>query len=245
MLLFFLRHLRLPLLAAVALSAWLTGAAAAAVTCPLPDKLPPFTTQPNAAAAYKQHSRLLQVESRTGLGPYGALAFGDSIVARWSTASLSTALGAATLDAGVGGYGTGELLWLLDNVPLGPQSPGRILLLIGTDNLNAPACNIYWGIRVTVAELQDMFPATSIIVTSVLPRGAMLLDHSADIDTINLALSEDTTDYQFFDVHNKLGAACDWTTPCKLYGSDNLHPSLAGFQFLTARLQAFLGTTPP
>jgi GDSL-like Lipase/Acylhydrolase family len=213
-----------------------------AQTCPLPKPLPAFTTQPAPNGATKQVARVHQIESRVPLGPYGVLAFGDSIVARWTGQSFSTALGAHTLDAGVGGYGTGDLLWFLENVPLGPQRPSRIFLLIGTNNLNAPGCNVYWGIRVSVDRLHRMYPSAAIIVSSVLPRGAMLLQHAATIATLNRALAEDTGGYYYFNIHDAFGAACNRRTPCSLLQPDNLHPSVAGYQFLTTRLQSFVRT---
>ena len=222
-----------------------SAGAAWAQTCPKPAVMPPFTTQPAANGASQLPARVQQIVSRATRGPYGAIAFGDSLVARWPGSLLNTGLGTTTLDAGVGGYGTGDLLWFLDNVSLGPQSPQRILLLIGTDNLNTAPCNVVWGIRVTVAQLHTMFPTAGIVVTSVLPRGTMLLDKASVIGTINQSLSEDRTGYSYLDVHDKVGAACNWTTPCTLYSADNLHPSVAGFQLLTAQLQALLGTGGP
>ncbi len=216
--------------------------AASAQTCPQPSAMPPETTQPQPQMNAKREAWIAQILERAQRGPYEALAFGDSTVQRWRPPLLDAALGGRTLNAGVGGYGTEGVLWLLQNQNLGPQHPKRILLQLGFGDLRAPACDIYWGLRADVAELHRRYPGATVILTSILPFGALPRPMDGKIALVNRALAEDRKDYVFFNVHDEVAAACAGQPMCPLYMPHDVHLSPAGYQLLTSRLQTLLGT---
>ena len=71
-------------------------------------------------------------------------------------------------------------------------APGALdlLLLVGTNDLRYPACEVYWGVRTVISAAHATFPAARIVVTGILPRGDELRFKDQEIATINGALRQ-------------------------------------------------------
>ncbi len=61
------------------------------------------------------------------------------------------------LNAGFGQDGTEHLLWRLKSYDWQRQSPREVLLLIGTNDIGYPTCDIVWGILTAVKTVRH-FP---------------------------------------------------------------------------------------
>lgn len=174
-------------------------------------------------------------------GSYETIALGDSIMFGWPPAYLQAAFGGPVLNVAFGGDGAEHLLWRLETMDWSQQHPRRVLLLIGTNDLWQPGCAVAQGILTVVHKVHSMFPQATVIVTSVLPRGADLSAFTDNIAEVNRRLAEaaPTAPFRFLDVHDAF--LCDHRTPCPLYLSDkNLHLARAGYDVLMEHLQALL-----
>ena len=233
---------RMRLLLLVALLA--AGPAARAAVCEMPGA-PPRATAVAIPAPDKFPRVQARIESDLRGGtPFGAVALGDSIMHGWPAGLLDRALGTRVLNAGVGGDGSGRVLWRLETLDWSRQHPKDVLILVGTNNLKRPPCEVFWGIRAVVTRVHQMFPPARVIVTSILPRGERLADFNAQIDAANTALREGASsrDYIFFDAHDRL--LCGHVTPCPLFQQNLLHLTPQGYEVLTAALADLVQRQP-
>jgi lysophospholipase L1-like esterase len=220
---------------------------AMAQSCPTPAQRPP-TTEPSVKKGHEIRfaAKVARIEQQLATQSFAAIGLGDSIMQRWPQDMLSTSMGMKTLDAGIGGDTTEALLWRLENMNWSRQSPRYVLILIGTnDGGHFAGCDVYWGIRAVVDKARQLFPKARIIVTSVLPRGASMLERDAEIGLTNAALraAANTARFNFFDVHDAL--LCDHRTPCDLVvPPTNVHPTPKGYQVIGDFLRKYLASLP-
>ncbi len=218
-----------------------TGAAvrAPAQSCPaLSAAVPATTPTPRPDAWVAQQAAVRQALAARA---YQTITFGDSIMQGWSEARLGQAMDMTVLNAGFGQDGTEHTLWRLKSFDWRSQSPSHVLLLIGTNDIGYPTCDIYWGIRTVVQSVHATFPKARVVVTSILPRGTDLMGADDKIRAVNAALkaSAPAADFAFFDVHDAF--ACGHKTPCPLFIPDfNLHLTTAGYDLLTSLLRTFI-----
>jgi platelet-activating factor acetylhydrolase IB subunit beta/gamma len=236
--------------AAWVVGVWLVAALAAlgparADVCPMPAE-PPRAT----AVAIPAPEKFPQVQARiahdlASSTPFGAIALGDSIIHGWPEPLLDRAIGTHVLNAGVGGEGSGRILWRLGTLDWSRQHPRTVLVLVGTNNLKRPPCEVYWGVRAVVSRVHQMFPPARVIVTSVLPRGERLLESDARIAEVNAALLDGagSREYVFFDAHDAL--LCGHVTPCPLFQENLLHLTPRGYDVLSNALSDLVRRLPP
>ena len=189
-------------------------------------------------------------------GPCDVLLVGDSITQQWGSPLDKGVLNEAwkkhfanyrTINIGIGGDKTQNVLWRLDHGGVQGLQPKVVILMIGNNNMFftpetgiEPAAR---GVQMCVVNLRDKFPDASLIVTKILPCHAPGNTFYEDIKKTNTALDALTLarDPQ---VH-VLDLTSDFTTPDgalrkALFTPDNIHLSLAGYVVYAERLKPLL-----
>jgi lysophospholipase L1-like esterase len=220
---------------------WLALAAAAAgegLRCGpfTAEDLPPPVPRSNAHALARAESITQAVKAT----PHTALFFGDSIVEYWDRDAWREKLAPrGVLNAGVSGDRTDHLRWRLANGDLAGPKPGRVIVLIGTNDLGygrSPA-EAADGVRDILLTLRRRLPDTRILLLALLPRAGSpqaplrlavgelnrLIASCADGNTIVYA----DIGGGLLDRDGRLGAAMS---------PDRLHFTASGYALLTAHL---------
>ncbi|MEI8195867.1 MAG: GDSL-type esterase/lipase family protein [Phycisphaerae bacterium] len=103
--------------------------------------------------------------------------FGDSLTKGWASAKAWGPLNAGwkALNFGIGGDGTSQVLYRIQNGELEPLNPKVIVLCIGTNNLYGDANGgtdeeIAQGVEAIVKAIQVMKPEVKILLTGIMPR---------------------------------------------------------------------------
>ncbi|MFL9872644.1 SGNH/GDSL hydrolase family protein [Paraburkholderia megapolitana] len=212
---------------------------APAMSCPAPSSAIATTTPTPRPTAWIEQQAAVQHD--LAAHSYQVITLGDSIMQGWSETRLASATGMTVLNAGFGQDGTEHTLWRLRNFDWHAQAPRYVLLLIGTNDIGYPTCDIYWGIRTVVQTAHTVFPQARIVVTSILPRGTNLMGADDKIRAVNAALKEaaPSAGFALFDAHDAF--ECGHKTPCPLFIPDfNLHLTKDGYDLLTSQLKNFL-----
>ncbi|WP_157817098.1 GDSL-type esterase/lipase family protein [Bradyrhizobium sp. SK17] len=233
------RHLLILLAVLLGLST-----AASAATCPAAPAAPVATTTP-AARPDAWVPQQEELRRRLAAQSFDAITFGDSIMQGWSEARLQQAMGMSVLNAGFGQDGTEHLLWWLKTYDWQKQSPHDVLLLIGTNDIGYPTCDIAWGILTAVKTVHATFPKAHVMVVSILPRGTNLMGADDKIRAVNATLHQASASarFAFLDVHDAF--ECGHKTPCPLFQPDlNLHLTSAGYDLLTELLRKSVAAEP-
>jgi hypothetical protein len=123
-------------------------------------------------SALEKASNLLATPPREA----GTILLGDSLLAFWPRDLAATQFGGDSVwNFAVGGSRTQHILWQLEK--LGPSNlkPHEVVVLIGTNNLSdekLPACAIVAGIEAVVEKTRAKWPAATIHVMGIPPRGS-------------------------------------------------------------------------
>jgi hypothetical protein len=194
------------------------------------------TSRPEAFPAVRR-----MIDARARAGDYDGILIGDSIAMRWPRADLDRALSPRLLDAGIGGDGVNDVLFRLTHTPWAKQ-PDYVIFIVGINNSKLPACDVAQGIWADVDLARHMFSSARMYVVGVLPRGDNLGERADAIRDLDALLKGDAgaRHYRFVDVFDRFVAACEGKTPCAMFGSDNLHPSEAGYRLLGDAIHAEL-----
>ncbi len=209
----------------------------AAQECPRPAASPAAEPDPG-----RLPERLARVGEELSRKSYGVVTLGDSIMQGWPTPMLEQAFGTTVVNAGFGREHPEHVLWRLDALDFSQQKPRYVLILIGTNGLGRPACQVYWSVRAVIEKAQQKFPGARVIDVSILPRGENLEGHDAEIVSIDhmLAAAAPTAGYAFLNAHDDF--TCEHRTPCDLYVTKQVHLSRTGYELLTRRLTELLAT---
>jgi lysophospholipase L1-like esterase len=195
---------------------------------------------------------------RKNQGPCDVLLVGDSITQQWGSPLDKGVLNAAwlkafptakTINIGIGGDKTQNVLWRLDHGGVDGLQPKAIVLMIGNNNMFfTPETGIAAaakGVEACVRNLREKFPAAELIVAKILPCHAPkvrfyedILLTNAEIDRLNLGADPkvrvlDLTK-DFLNADGKIKQA--------LFTPDNIHLSLEGYAVYAARLEPLLKT---
>jgi lysophospholipase L1-like esterase len=209
--------------------------------------LPPPADHPMPRADHNSrlaHEQLLAKARAGGIDVYFE---GDSITRRWGALDRPDLLanwnrnfhGWNAADFGWGGDTTQNILWRLNNGELDGVNPRVIVLLAGTNNVDAPAppgsddakvADITRGLQAIIATLRAKAPRAVIVVTAIFPR----FDHPALMPLIdkinrNLAQLADGSAVRFVNINDQLTAP-DGSLRAGMLDADKLHPALAGYQ---------------
>ena len=148
------------------------------------------------AGTVKRHEAFLE---RAKAGKVDVLFVGDSITQGWETAGkdawkkLFDGLRVSAANFGIGGDRTQHVLWRVrDGMELKGLQPRVVVLMIGTNNLNANGPQeIAEGVEAVVRELRQQLPEARVLLMGVLPRGPSEKDLARQlVKEINRRLKE-------------------------------------------------------
>jgi platelet-activating factor acetylhydrolase IB subunit beta/gamma len=195
-----------------------------------------------------QHTTLVSV-AEANRGPVDIVLIGDSITQQWGGTRIGTPTfnqpwkrrfgNYKTLNLGIQGDTTQNILWRLDHGAMDGLQPRAIVLLIGTNNKPNPKTftSVGLGVRLCVDNLRARFPKAQIIFVKVLPVAKEDIRRFNDyLDSLGFAKDPAL---QVLDLWDDL-VLPDGTTDPDLYIDGNLHLSEAGYEIYAARLEPLL-----
>lgn len=165
------------------------------------------------------------------------LFLGDSITRGWRSAAdvWEARFGQFTpANFGIGGDRTEHVLWRLQHGELEGLSPKLVVLLIGTNNtdrLDKPE-DTAEGVKAILATIGQKCPNTTVLLLSVLPRGADATDAKRiNNERLNalIAKFDDGKTVKYLDITGKFLAA-DGTLIPGAYQKDDLHLDHKGYE---------------
>ena len=186
-------------------------------------------------------------------GPCDILLVGDSITQQWGSPLDQGTFNDAwkkhfgdykTINIGIGGDKTQNVLWRLDHGGVEGLQPKAIVLMIGNNNMfftretGVEAAAL--GIKMCVMNLREKFPAAAIIVVKILPAHAPGNAFYEDIKKTNAVLDalklESDPNVRVLDLWNDF-TNTDGTIKKTLFTPDNIHLSLAGYALYADKLR--------
>jgi hypothetical protein len=200
--------------------------------------------------------RTLVAYVQKNAGPCDVLLVGDSITQQWGGPLDKSGLNAAwlkhlgglkTINLGIGGDKTQNVLWRLDHGGVAGLQPTVIVLMIGNNNMfftpetGVPAAA--QGIQTCAANLREKFPAATLIVAKILPCHSPKDRFYQDIAATNTELDKLVLDkdpkVKVLDLTKDFLNA-DGTIRAELFLPDKIHLSLAGYDAYAQRLKPLL-----
>jgi lysophospholipase L1-like esterase len=241
------------------------AAARAQPACPPPTGQE-ATTRPEVRRGHeiRFRDRLDRIAEALHRERFDVIMLGDSLVQFWPDALAAQAFpGRRVLNAGVAGDGAAALLHRLDSRPteavvegrrvtLGVsgwerQSPGTVMILLGTNDLRrGTPCDVAAGLKAVTERARRIWPRADILLLSLLPRGVDQRELAGEIAAINALLAAGAgagaARYRFADVHAAL--LCQ-EPGCQLRRPPNfVHLTEEGYGRLVAALRMNSRTTP-
>jgi lysophospholipase L1-like esterase len=180
------------------------------------------------------HANLVKV-AQASKGLIDVLLVGDSITMQWGAAWTKHFPTLKTVNIGIGGDKTQNVLWRLDHGGVAGLEPRLCVLLIGNNNMFfTPETGIEpaaQGIKVCVDNLREKFPQAPVIVVKVFPAHAPGNPFYEDIKKVNAALDtlnlEADPKVRVLDIWGDMVNA-DGTLKKQLFTPDNIHLSQGG-----------------
>lgn len=196
---------------------------------------------------------------RQNPGPCDVLLVGDSITQQWGSPLDKGVLnvawtkafpGAKTINIGIGGDKSQNVLWRLDHGGADGLEPKAIVLMIGNNNMfftpETGVAAAAKGVEACVRNLREKFPEAELVVAKILPCHAPkvrfyedILLTNAEIDRLNLGADPKV---KVLDLTKEFLNA-DGTIRQALFTPDNIHLSLAGYEVYARRLAPLLKPT--
>lgn len=214
--------------------------------CPAPTG-PVVTTTPEPRSGdvkgvgdWRQHVE--RQREATAKASFDTYLVGDSQMYNWPLDILQRRKPGRVFNLGVNGDRTENVLWRLQQSSFSTGLRADIINLIGTNNLDRPACEVVWGITAVLAEERRQAPAARLVVISLLPRGERLASFVDKIKTVNhdLALLSAAQGYTFVPVHDRLLCEAHDKVRCHYYQGDHIHLRREGYEVVTDALAASL-----
>jgi platelet-activating factor acetylhydrolase IB subunit beta/gamma len=204
------------------------------------------------------HAKLVE-HIKANQGPIDILLVGDSITQQWGSplSGPKWELNAAwkkqfgkykTVNIGIGGDKTQNVLWRLDHGGVDGLDPKAIVLLIGNNNMFfTPETGVEaaaQGIKMCVTNLRQKFPKANIVTVKVFPAHAPGAPFYEDIKKVNQVLDDlkltDDPKVQLLDLTNEL-VNKDGTVKSDLYIPDKIHLTQdAGYGLYAEKLKPTL-----
>jgi lysophospholipase L1-like esterase len=199
------------------------------------------------------HAKLVE-NARANKGFIDILLVGDSITQQWGGGLDGKPFNAAwqktfgrykTVNIGIGGDKTQNVLWRLDHGGVAGLEPRLVVLLIGNNNMFfTPETGIEpaaQGIKVCVANIRENFPKAHVLVLKVFPAHAPGNRFYEDIKKVNAALDkinlEADPKVHVLDLWNDM-VNPDGTLKKGVFTSDNIHLTQeVGYEILAGNLK--------
>jgi lysophospholipase L1-like esterase len=201
------------------------------------------------------HAKLV-AHVQANAGPIDVLLVGDSITQQWGGPLDKVGFNEAwrahfgklkTINIGIGGDKTQNVLWRLDHGGVDGLNPRCIVLMIGNNNMFFSAetgvAAAAQGVKACLANLRDKFPSAEVIVAKILPCHAPknqfyedILLTNAEIDKLSL---ESDPSVRVLDLTNEFLDG-DGNIKRALFKPDNIHLSLEGYIIYAARLKPLI-----
>ena len=175
------------------------------------------------------HAKLVK-DAEASKGPIDVLLVGDSITMQWGAAWGKHFPQLKTVNLGIGGDKTQNVLWRLDHGGVAGLEPRVVILLIGNNNMFfTPETGIEAaakGIQVCADNLREKFPKAELVLVKIFPAHAPGVRFYEDIKKTNLALDalklESNEKLHVLDLWNDFTNA-DGTLKKELFMPDNIH----------------------
>ena len=201
------------------------------------------------------HAKLVEY-AKANPGPCDVLLVGDSITQQWGSPLDKGVLndawrkhfaGLKTVNIGIGGDKTQNVLWRLDHGGVEGLKPRVIVVMIGNNNMFFTAETgieaAARGVRMVVANVRDKFPQAAVIAAKILPAHAPGNRFYEDIKKTNFALDTLKLDsdpkVHVLDLWSDF-TNTDGTIKADLFMPDKIHLSLAGYAVYAERLKPLL-----
>ncbi|MBI5835320.1 MAG: hypothetical protein HZB16_23680 [Armatimonadetes bacterium] len=193
------------------------------------------------------HAGLVKV-AQASQGPIDVLLVGDSITMQWGAAWTRHFGQYKTVNIGIGGDKTQNVLWRLDHGGVDGLEPRMAVLLIGNNNMFftpetgiAPAAR---GIKVCLDWLRDRFPKAPVVVVKIFPAHGPGVPFYEDIKKTNAALDalklEGDPQVRVLDLWNDMVTA-DGNLRPGLFAPDSIHLTQdGGYELYANRLKPFI-----
>jgi len=181
-------------------------------------------------------------------GPIDVLLVGDSITMQWGGAWTKHFGASKTVNIGIGGDKTQNVLWRLDHGGVAGLEPRAVVLLIGNNNMFftpetgvEPAAR---GIKACADNLREKFPRAPLVVVKVFPAHAPGNPFYEDIKKVNAALDTLELDadplVHVLDLSGEMVDADGKLAP-GLFTADNIHLTQdGGYELFARRLRPLL-----
>ena len=187
-------------------------------------------------------------------GPIDVLLVGDSITQQWGSVLERKPLNAAwqkhfgryqTVNLGIGGDKTQNVLWRLDHLGVAGLRPRLVVLLIGNNTMfytrETGVAAAAQGIKACVENLRAKFPDAELVVATIFPAHRPGHAFYEDIKQTNAALRamqlEREPKVHLLDLWSEMVEA-DGTLRRGLFQADNIHLTQdGGYGFFAAQLQ--------
>ncbi len=201
------------------------------------------------------HAKLVTYVQKNA-GPCDVLLVGDSITQQWGSPLDKGVLNAAwlkafptakTINIGIGGDKSQNVLWRLDHGGVAGLQPKAIVLMIGNNNMfftpETGVAAAAQGVKTCLANLREKFPEADVVVAKILPCHAPkvrfyedILLTNAEIDKLNLGADPKV---KVLDLTKDFLNA-DGTINPGLFTSDKIHLSLSGYEVYAQKLAPLL-----
>jgi lysophospholipase L1-like esterase len=178
-------------------------------------------------------------------GPVDLVFDGDSITDRWQNEKAGLAVwrerlaDRRALDVAIGGDGIEHALWRLDHGEVDGLDPKLVVLMIGTNNIQAHTSEeVAEGVKNLVADYRKHLPNAHILLLGIFPRGAKPTDPlRAKIAQVNQSISslDDGKAITFLDFGAKF-LEPDGTLSAEMM-PDFLHPLEKGYRIWADAIQ--------
>ena len=180
--------------------------------------------------------------------PCDIIFIGDSITARWLEAGREVwnkyYAPRHSLDFGIGGDKTQNVLWRLDNLAIQGLRPKVAVVMIGTNNLANHSDEIADGVKAVLAKARAVFPGVKIILVSIMPN-ARANDKMMQVNSLIKKLADNDTLFYLDLVPlmpevTTIGPDGQTDRNWKGMSYDRLHPDATGYQIWADAMEPLL-----
>ena len=199
------------------------------------------------------HTKLID-HVRANKGPVDILLLGDSITQQWGSLLDNKPLNAAwqnlfgkykTINLGIGGEKSQNLLWRLDHGGVEGIDPKVVIVLIGNNNMffagETGVEAAAKGVQMCVANAREKFPKADVIAVKIFPAHGPGNSFYENIKKTNAALDSlklhSDPKVQVLDISTEM-LETDGSLRKNLFTPDNIHLSQKdGYEFFAVKLK--------